>query len=989
MSFNLNEFQKEAVTHIDGPCLVTSCPGSGKTFTLVERIVHLIDSGVPQKNMICLTFTNKAAREMKERVCKRLGIKKEELKLYMGTFHSLGAQFLRKLGPGRGYSSRFTILDDKDQLDTIAQIARHMEYDISSSEVYDIMDKINKYRDQMESEEWLLEQITTEENYKIAKEYLSHCKNNNIVDFSGLISESIRIIEEDEDIKRKVQNTFKYVMVDETQDTNKSQFYMVNLLGGKWKNIMLIGDIDQCIVEGEKVSTPNGDVEIQDIKVGDIIYAASGNGGVSEAKVKNTYKKFSPEQQIVKLVTKKGREIRMSKEHMIFAGYVENSPKKIVVYLMHSEKFGYRIGITNTKRKHGLNISRIGSMLNQERADCMWILKSVDNIDEAKYWEQYYSVEYGIPSWCFYGNHEGRDMDYSDDSVKRLFETINTGDNAIRLMEDLLLFKERPHYVPKCACENKRRNFTINMCADSRNGTLHRYMVSGSDDNDREILIKNGLKVRDAGKGKRGWRVDSSFKSLGDVYDILKKVESCFPVNVIEKAKLGDEALSLIPASHLRPGMAVFVENKGKIECDYVDNVLCYRYNCNLYDLDVERYHNFITNGIVSHNSIYGWRGARYQNILDFLEQYPDCRKISLSKNYRSTPQIVSHAHKLIKYNTSHMGTNFETDNPHGEPVRLFMFDDQHVEADWVGRQIHRLIEDGGWDPQDIAVLYRMNKMSEPIEQSLVSRGISYEVIGARNFYDRREIKDCLSMARFLLNHRDGVAFHRLAKLVANLGNVTIGRIEKKALDQDISILEACRLEANNVRSTKTRLACKKICEIYDRDWDLSNPPLCFSELTKAFDYEDYIEKQFEKDGDERKDNIVQLRDSSGDFSGDDNGMARYMQQVSLVSSSDKESSEGKVSLMSLHAAKGLEFPIVFMIGVEEGILPHQKSINEDDFHGREEERRLCYVGMTRAKKVLYISFCKARKGYNKKGEMYRSKTKVSSFMQEAGLKER
>jgi DNA helicase II / ATP-dependent DNA helicase PcrA len=984
---NLNRYQKEAVTHVDGPCLVTSCPGSGKTLTLVERVIYLINQGIKPKNILCLTFTNKAANEMKERIAKKANI--SDPKFFIGTFHSLCARMIRKIGAGRGYGVNFNILDDKDQIDLILQIGRRLEYNIEKGDAYKIANHVNYYRDQMEDFEWVEDSLKSDPLIEIAEEYLSRCRSHNLLDFSGLIYETIKIMEEDEDLRGKIQHTFKYIMVDETQDTNKSQFHLVNLLGAKWKNIMLIGDIDQCIREGEKVSTSSGFKNIENIKKGDSILAAGGSGKILEAEVKETYKKMVVDYDMIKVITKDKKILTFSKEHMIFAGYAKNSPKKIVVYLMYDKKYGYRVGVTNTKRSNGSGGYGIGARLSQERADYMWILKAVDSIDDAKYWEQYYSVKYGIPTWCFYSNKTGRKLDYSDKSIKKLFTSIDTEKNAANLMNDLWLFGDRPHYVPKCKCKNKRRNFTINMCADSRQGTLHRYMISGSDNNDRKQLINAGLKVRDAGKGRRGWRVDSAFKSLGDVYEILRSVENCFSVNVIEKARLGEESLSLIPGSHLREGMAVYVEKNGKIELDYVDKVLQIKYTGYLYDLDVKRYHNFITNGIVSHNSVYGWRGARYQNIQDFINNYEDCRVISLSKNYRSTPQIVNVASKLIKYNSSHMGVRFETDNANGEVVQCFSFVDQMREASWVGKTIRRFIDEGGWAANDIAVLYRANKMSEPIEQVLVSNEVPYEVIGAWNFYDRKEVRDCVAMLKLLANPRDGIAFNRVCSLVKGMGNVTIGKIENLAQEKNITIPQACKEISSSAKSISMIKSCEKISSIYNSQWDHKNPAKCLKKLVEGFDYNKYLMTKFGNSATERGDNITQLVDAAGECNGEDNGVSKYLQKISLITNADKEVKEDRVSLMSIHASKGLEFPIVFMIGVEDGILPHKMAIADDPYAGLEEERRLAYVAATRAKQILLISYCKNRKRFGKYGNMTNNKSNPSQFLYEMGLLEK
>ncbi len=626
----LNKYQEEAVTHGDGPCLVTSCPGSGKTFVLVERTINLIKKGVKQKNILCLTFTNKAANEMKERVCKRLGVNK--LDFFIGTFHSLCARMIRKLGPGRGYKVNFTIMDERDQVDLIMQIARKLEIKIEKGDAYKIANRLNFYRDQMEDFDWVEDSLRTEPLIKIAKTYIKYCRKNNLIDFSGLIYEAIKLIEMEDDLKRKIQNTFKYIMVDETQDTNKAQFYLVNLLGGRWKNIMLIGDIDQ---------------------------------------------------------------------------------------------------------------------------------------------------------------------------------------------------------------------------------------------------------------------------------------------------------------------------------------------------------------------SIYGWRGARYQNIQDFINDYEDCRVISLSKNYRSTPQIVKSARQLIKRNTSHMGTSFETDNQDGEQVRCNSFKDQYSEANYVGRTAKKLIEEGGWDPEDMAVLYRANKMSEPIEQAMVNNSIPYEVIGAWNFYDRKEVRDCLAMLKFLSNPKDGIAFGRVCSFVKGMGEVTIGRIENLSQEKNITIPQACKLMADQAKSINISRACKKLHTTYNGQWDHSNPAACLKGLIDKFSYNKHLLDKFGDTATEREENVSQLVISAAECNGEEDGVSKYLQQVSLTTNADKDNKDNKdnkVSLMSLHAAKGLEFPIVFIIGVEEDLLPHKMAMADDPYAGLEEERRLCYVGMTRAKKVLFTSWCKQRRRFGKHGNMTFNRCKPSRFLIEAGL---
>jgi len=628
MKIKLNECQKQAVEHLDGPCLVTSCPGSGKTFVLVERIVRLIAKGVRPQNILCITFTNKAAEEMKERICKRLGVKTPGF--FIGTFHSLCANILRKLGPLNGLPANFTIIDDKEQFEIIKQIARKMGIEIENkNEIYDMLNLVNHQRDQLEDFSYIEERLNHDYEITIVKNFLKKCKKDRLVDFSGLIYNSIKLIEECEEVRTKLQNGFKYILVDETQDTNGSQYHLVNLLGEKWNNVMLIGDQNQ---------------------------------------------------------------------------------------------------------------------------------------------------------------------------------------------------------------------------------------------------------------------------------------------------------------------------------------------------------------------SIYAFRGAKYKNLQNFIDKHEDCTIIPLSKNYRSTPEIVSAADKLIRHNGNHMGDKFETDNPSGEPVRCLKKRNQIDEANWVAEQIIRLKNEGGWDGDDIAVLYRINKMSQEVEQSLTLKGIAYEVLGGFSFYDRKEVKDVIAMIKFVVNNRDGIAFHRICSILPGMGDVTVGKIENRAEKNNISILEAVQDTSEGSKSINIKNACHKLLTSFGRDYNHSEPAKCVMSLIEDSGYLEYLDKYYPKNSAERKENVSQIIESASRFNGHPDGIEMYLQQVSLVSTSDKDIKDKKVSLMSLHSAKGLEFPIVFMIGVEHGILPHGRAIAENPEEGICEERRLAFVGMSRAKKVLYITHCEKRFGYGKFGNKNVRKCYPSRFLKEAGV---
>ena len=295
-------------------------------------------------------------------------------------------------------------------------------------------------------------------------------------------------------------------------------------------------------------------------------------------------------------------------------------------------------------------------------------------------------------------------------------------------------------------------------------------------------------------------------------------------------------------------------------------------------------------------------------------------------------------------------------------------------------------MEDGGWDPSDMAVLYRANKMSEPVEQALVNNSIPYEVVGSWNFYDRKEVRDCLAMLKLLANPRDGIAFGRVCNFVSGMGSVTVGRIENMASEKNITIPQACKMMGDRAKSINIARGCEKLSNIYNRKWDHTKPSACLSKMIDGFNYENYLLTKFDNTANERKDNISQIVSSAAECNGEENGVSKYLQQVSLVTNADKTDKDDKMSLMSFHAAKGLEFPIVFMIGVEQDLLPHKNAMSEDPYNGLEEERRLCYVGMTRAKKVLLMSWCQRRRRFGKHGSTTFNKCKPSRFLFESGV---
>ncbi|MFW6129653.1 MAG: ATP-dependent helicase [Atribacterota bacterium] len=634
----LNKEQEQVMKHFKGPALVTAVPGAGKTFSLVERIAYLISNhNINPRNILCITFTNKAAKEMKERICKRLKV--DELKSYVGTFHALCANILRVYGYELGYDMKMTILDDQDQEDMIKKIVRQLGKSVKEDDINisTIKYHLNKFRENVEDIISLEDRFEWGFYSEVAYEYLKQIKEQNCVDFSGLIYETIQLLKQNEEIRKDLENHFEYIQVDEVQDTNLAQFEFIKLIG-KHENIMLVGDLSQ---------------------------------------------------------------------------------------------------------------------------------------------------------------------------------------------------------------------------------------------------------------------------------------------------------------------------------------------------------------------SIYRFRNARYENIIDFINTYSNCTQLVLGQNYRSTPEIVKRADKLIRKNKTHMVDFFETKNPSGDPVFLEGHYDSKREAQAIANHINYYIYEMGWDFSDITILYRLNRLSLDLQTTFSNNNIPFTVIGGQNFFSRREIKDVIAMLRFASNKKDAVAFHRVAALFKGVGETSIGMIENESRKNNISILEACGDIDSFTNRISLRKAATRIKETFEANFNSRNAGDALAYLVKKIDYINHLKKTCKTDEEskERIANVLELINNATEFSQSDSSIEAYLQNILLASSSDKEANENAVTLMTIHASKGLEFPIVFLVGVEENILPHSMSLKDakteaDKNEAIEEERRICYVAMTRAAKKLHISYCNNRYIRSKSGKLVYIRSKPSPFIKESGFTE-
>lgn len=371
--------------------------------------------------------------------------------------------------------------------------------------------------------------------------------------------------------------------------------------------------------------------------------------------------------------------------------------------------------------------------------------------------------------------------------------------------------------------------------------------------------------------------------------------------------------------------------------------------------------------------SIYAWRGADIRNIIDFTRDYPDAASIKLEQNYRSTKTILHAANAVIDNNESRPKKTLWTENPAGNKIIHYQAQTEHDEADYIAGVIYNRHEISHEPYGDMAILFRTNAQSRVLEEKLMRYAIPYTMVGGTKFYDRKEIKDVLAYLRLLYNPEDSLSLTRIINVPKrNIGATTMEHVAAYAEEQGISLFEALS-STDEIPVTKRAKASLEnfAAMIFDLLNDIEGKDVLslIETVIKQTGYGDMLDKEAEHDpqGESRKENVGEFLSVAKDYmdSNPDGNLQDFLENVALVSDVDDfESSDSKVTLMTLHAAKGLEFPVVFLTGLDEGLFPHSRTLM--DPAQVEEERRLAYVGITRAERQLYVTNAVTRTMYGR-----------------------
>ena len=377
--------------------------------------------------------------------------------------------------------------------------------------------------------------------------------------------------------------------------------------------------------------------------------------------------------------------------------------------------------------------------------------------------------------------------------------------------------------------------------------------------------------------------------------------------------------------------------------------------------------------------SIYGWRGADIANILDFEKDYKDAFVVKLEQNYRSTEVILDGANSVIKRNLGRKNKKLWTQLKEGEKIKLHKAYDEKDEANFIAREIKKRQEEEDRNLRDFALLYRTNAQSRALEEALIKHSISYKIFGSLKFYDRKEIKDIMAYLRLVQNPLDDLALKRIINVPKRgIGAKTLEKLEERALVTGESLFGLLHDLSGFDLSTKVKTTLNKFVMMINSFMDMKEILPLTEFVQKVIDNTRYVDELKAEDTDEargRIENIEEFKSVVMEFmqNSEEKTLEEFLSSVSLVSDLDSIDEEDDfVTLMTLHSAKGLEFPVVFLAGVEEGIFPISRAMLDEN--QLEEERRLCYVGMTRAKQILYITYANERTLYGRRNHAIASR---------------
>lgn len=1011
----LNPEQLEAIQHGDGPLLIIAGAGTGKTTVVTERVRHLIlKKQVLPSEILALTFTEKAAREMEERIDRALPYGYTQM--WILTFHSFCDRVLRRDAAHIGLNPNYKLTSDAQitqflrknlfKLDLeyfrplgnptkfiggmLGHFARLMDEDIFPEEYLSWAESKNKKAESLEEKSEAKKWLELAQAFKLYEEIKI---KEGLMDFGNLITNTLKLFRERPNVLGEYQNQFKYILVDEFQDTNYAQNQLALLLAAKHKNITVCGDDDQCLPPNSQIATPTGLKRIKDFKPGDKVITAVGKGHTSISMVIKIFRN-TKERRLLTYKLEDGKKVTVTDNHKMFC-FLPSSVKsngQSYVYLMRHQNLGWRVGTTNN----------LPARLKFERqTDGILAIGYYNSMQEARFYEAYFSSKYGLPTVAF----TPRPSQVIEGLwLKRLFKEVDTESNVKLLANDLHLELNAPQFSLGGVTRGESRRVKINLLMCHRNyrgkssngflanpGVGHLVYIETSNLRIINLLERNGFRCHKAKKGKRfrfetsdlseAWRVaDKLVEITGGVLD--KKF-------VVGRFNYQHLPARIVPASHVLPGMYLPVLEGKKIVYKKVLARKEKKKRVTTYDLEVERTHNFIANGVVVHNSIYRFRGAAASNIIQFRKTYPEAKIVVLTKNYRTAQSILDKAYNLIQFNNPDRLEVVEKVNKKlisqrkikGQ-IRFIHKDRVENEGDEVARKVIELRKEG-YDYRDFAVLVRANNHAEPFVRAFQRMGVPSQFLGPGRLFKQPEIVDLISYLKVLYNFEDSISFYRLLSIdFLGIPSKDLIRVGNYAKRLNLSLYETCEKIDDIYVDVKTKEKIKNLIAIIEGQLKIVKKETAGQLLYNFLEESKLIDLLLHPDSSgaqKRAGNISKFFDKlkTYEVENEDSTVPAVTDWIELSMelgesplAADTDWTEiNAVNILTVHSAKGLEFPVVFLVNLVSQRFPsterrEQIPISEEvikevlpqgDYH-LQEERRLFYVGMTRARDILFLT---------------------------------
>ena len=492
--------------------------------------------------------------------------------------------------------------------------------------------------------------------------------------------------------------------------------------------------------------------------------------------------------------------------------------------------------------------------------------------------------------------------------------------------------------------------------------------INDKDISEQEIISKIG-KAKDRMQSSRSYKLEheSNFREnkIADVYEMYQK-----RLKENNALDFDDLIFKTVELFKNNPEILEFYQRKFKyIMVDEYQDTNGAQYE--LVKLLASKYKNICVVGD-DDQCIYQWRGADIKNILDFEKDYPDAKVIKLEQNYRSKGNILNAANVVIVHNANRKSKVLRTEQELGSKIKVYRAYSDSDEGDFVGKQILDIRKNEDKKYSDFAILYRTNAQSRIFEESFRRKGIPYKIVGGTRFYDRKEIKDILAYLKVLINPQDDISIKRIINVPKrSIGDATVNKVQDFAESFELNMWDALSEVRSIPTLTPRNVSCiEPFVQMMENLMILSETTpvsMLIETILEDTGYMEQLKKSNEIEDKSRIENLKELVSDAVDFekNSEDKSLSAYLEKVSLVQDTDKmEDEDDSVVLMTVHSAKGLEFPVVFMVGMENGIFPGSASFEKES--EMEESRRLCYVGITRAKETLFMTSAEVRRVFGK-----------------------